>query len=322
MVSTLLFVLVLAACGGSAGAPSSSDDVSGYASSEESAVSQPSASAYTASSEPAATGGTASASASSEASATASATATVSASSESYAEETGEATASIPAEAQQALAELSEIAPATVGTASATASATAAPIVNAPQDITVEEYYRAVASDLDAKWAGGFGAEGLPYSSPNLEFYSGTSAPATNCGPLTYLSSFYCPPEQIIYFKTDLNLEQAYQFGGHFVMAWIAAHEWAHHVQNLLGVRKGENAWSIEVELHADCLAGVWANSVYYEGLLEPGDIEAAIAYLSNTGDFPGMSPYDPNAHGTPEQQVEWFLHGYQTGDPGQCQTY
>jgi predicted metalloprotease len=73
------------------------------------------------------------------------------------------------------------------------------------------------------------------------------------------------------------------------------------------------------LELQADCMAGLWGNSVYRQGKLEPGDVEEAISTVMAVGDF---DLNNPQHHGTPEQRRAAWLAGYETGDPSRCGTY
>jgi predicted metalloprotease len=63
------------------------------------------------------------------------------------------------------------------------------------------------------------------------------------------------------------------------------AHEWGHHLQNLAGLSSEQYPTPTGKELQADCLAGVWANSTYYESQLEPGDFEEAMNLAAAIGD-------------------------------------
>ena len=70
------------------------------------------------------------------------------------------------------------------------------------------------------------------------------------------------------------------------------------------------------LELQADCMAGLWGNSVYKEGLLQPGDVEEAISTAQAAGDF---EYGNPQHHGTPSQRRAAWLLGYRSGDPARC---
>lgn len=100
----------------------------------------------------------------------------------------------------------------------------------------------------------------------------------------------------------------------------MVAHEWGHHVQHLRGYQRSEaptvfgDLYSIQLELMADCYAGVWAQDADTRGILEPGDVEEAVLLALRIGDAPGTSPYDPSSHGTNPQRVKAFLDGYLDG--------
>ncbi|GAB3828776.1 neutral zinc metallopeptidase [Dactylosporangium cerinum] len=97
---------------------------------------------------------------------------------------------------------------------------------------------------------------------------------------------------------------------GDFAAATIVAHEFGHHIANELQM---QGAFRIpttppNAELEADCFSGVWARTVYKEGLLEPGDVEEAINALSVSGD---LNVNSPDHHGTPKQRVSAWQIGY-----------
>ncbi len=120
----------------------------------------------------------------------------------------------------------------------------------------------------------------------------------------------------------------------------MLAHEVGHHVQNLTGVlpdfnqrrqsmsAEEANAWSVRVELQADCYAGVWANYAGQQDLLESGDIEEAINAADQIGDdtlqkrMQGFAVPKSFNHGTSAQRKTWFERGYRSGDPGDCDTF
>ena len=69
-------------------------------------------------------------------------------------------------------------------------------------------------------------------------------------------------------------------------------------------------------ELQADCLAGTWANSVYEQGQLEPGDLEEATNAALAVGDF---DVGNAQHHGTPQERRAALLTGYRSGEPAAC---
>ena len=121
----------------------------------------------------------------------------------------------------------------------------------------------------------------------------------------------------------------------------MIAHEVGHHVQNQLGIaeqvhraqqrasRAEANALSVRMELQADCLAGVWGKRTdTMKGVLEPGDLEAALNAASAIGDdrlqqqAQGRIVPESFTHGSSDQRVRWFKRGFETGDINQCNTF
>lgn len=82
---------------------------------------------------------------------------------------------------------------------------------------------------------------------------------------------------------------------------------------------------SVELELQADCFAGVWGKAVDKEGLLEPGDVEEALRTAQAIGDDrlqrmgTGRVVPDSFTHGTSAQRYSCFKRGFDSGNPGMC---
>jgi predicted metalloprotease len=128
--------------------------------------------------------------------------------------------------------------------------------------------------------------------------------------------------------------------GGDFAEAYVIAHEVGHHVQNVLGiddqVRGAQqsnpsqaNELSVAMELQADCFAGAWAYSIFQRGnVLEPGDVQEGLDAAAAVGDdriqAKATGRVDPESwtHGSSQQRVDWFTKGYESGDPGACDTF
>jgi predicted metalloprotease len=126
---------------------------------------------------------------------------------------------------------------------------------------------------------------------------------------------------------------------GDFAWAYVIAHEMGHHVQSESGISSevshlsqqnpdDANELSVRQELQADCYAGVWASTVFAQGDLEPGDLEEAFTASEAVGDdrlqrqATGHVDADSFTHGTSEQRRRWFTAGYESGDPGACDTF
>jgi hypothetical protein len=112
-------------------------------------------------------------------------------------------------------------------------------------------------------------------------------------------------------------------------------------VQNQLGImqqmmarqsqsnQREANALSVRLELQADCLAGIWANTANRERrILEEGDIEEGLNAAAQIGDdrmqkrAQGYVVPDGFTHGSAEQRVRWFRRGLEGGDLSQCNTF
>ncbi|MDE0880652.1 MAG: neutral zinc metallopeptidase, partial [Sphingomonas bacterium] len=134
--------------------------------------------------------------------------------------------------------------------------------------------------------------------------------------------------------------ELANKFGaqGDFAQNYVIAHEFGHHIQNLLGTSdkvqqiqrsSGEvagNQASVRLELQADCYAGVWAAN--NRDRMEAGDLEEGLTAARAIGDdtlqkqSTGRVVPDSFTHGSSAERMRWLQRGLQTGDPAQCDTF
>jgi predicted metalloprotease len=188
-------------------------------------------------------------------------------------------------------------------------------------------------------WEALFQKSGQRFQEPKLVFYGGNGK--SGCGAAqSAMGPFYCPTDQGIYLDTSFFEELATRFGakGDFAQDYVIAHEFGHHIQNLLGTseqvqqiqRRGSetegNAASVRLELQADCYAGVWA--AQNRTRMEPGDLEEGLTAAQAIGDdtlqkqSQGRVVPDSFTHGSSAQRMKWLQRGIQTGDPAQCDTF
>jgi predicted metalloprotease len=200
-----------------------------------------------------------------------------------------------------------------------------------PEDREVYEFVNFLTDDIQEVFAAQFKRLGKPYRPAKVVVFSG--AVESGCGIAgSEIGPFYCPADNQAYI--DLSFYQVLRdklgAGGDFAQAYVLAHEFGHHVQNLLGTMRGkrDNETSIRVELQADCLAGVWAHSTEQRRLLEAGDIEESMNAAAQIGDDRlqkrGGGRVNPETwtHGSSEQRQRWFRRGLQEGDIRACDTF
>lgn len=192
-------------------------------------------------------------------------------------------------------------------------------------------------------WQDVFSTAGRQYAAPNLEIFGG--ATSTGCGQgQAAMGPFYCPADQKVYIDLSFyqELQERFKAPGDFAQAYVIAHEVGHHVQNLLGTsakvqqarqqassEAASNAYSVRLELQADCYAGVWAHHADQQfRILEEGDIDEALRAATAIGDdalqkqAQGYVVPDSFTHGSSEQRVHWFKQGLQSGKVNDCNTF
>jgi uncharacterized protein len=202
------------------------------------------------------------------------------------------------------------------------------------------QFVKFVADDAQALWQGEFQEAGRTYEPAGLVLF--TSGTVSGCGPASAATGpFYCPADQRIYIDLSFYNELRDRFGapGDFAQAYVIAHEVGHHIQTQLGINsqvnqlsqqnpEDANPLSVRLELQADCLAGVWAHSVYARGDLDSGDIEEGLGAAAAVGDDriqqAATGRIDPESwtHGSAEQRTRWFQTGYESGDSNRCGTF
>jgi predicted metalloprotease len=190
---------------------------------------------------------------------------------------------------------------------------------------------------------------GTPYAAVDTVFF--TDSVTTGCGAAdSGVGPFYCPEDDLVYIDTAFWDELSTRFGadGAFAQPYVLAHEYGHHVQDLLGteadVRRqmerdpnNQGPLSVSLELQADCYAGVWskhATETTDAGgqpiflSVTDADISQALEAAAAVGDDAIQKKMGGNVdeskftHGSSADRTKWFKTGFTGGDPKSCNTF
>lgn len=191
-----------------------------------------------------------------------------------------------------------------------------------------------------------FWAETLDgYREPQLIIVDGSTP--TQCGTASNATGpFYCPPEETVYIDPTffgLLREQYDASAGSLAQLYVLAHEYGHHVQQLLGVFQqypnngtGPDSNGVRTELQADCFAGAWVaamtqqedeNGVPYlqppteQQIADALDAAAAVGDDHIQEQSGGQVNPESWTHGSSEQRQRWFDAGRANGVNG-CDTF
>ena len=191
---------------------------------------------------------------------------------------------------------------------------------------------------LDEYWAEAFAASNRQLEEPGAEIFS--DAVNTACGGASSaVGPFYCPLDQTIYLDLGFFEQLQSRFGaqgGEFAEEYVIAHEYGHHVQNLLGLLEqgrdaGAEGGAVHTELQADCFAGVWGGNAVDTGYLQPlsqEQVRQALDAAAVIGDdriqeqTQGQVNPETWTHGSSEQRQQWFTTGFDQRSSDACDTF
>ena len=204
----------------------------------------------------------------------------------------------------------------------------------------LEQVVCGVTNDVQLYWADALPQYfNTPYQVTDTVWFTGGTN--TGCGQASSETGpFYCPADNLVYIDLEFMQQLEEQLIGSatdLAEQYILAHEYGHHVQNILGtnaqvqqIQQNEpdkaNQYSVAMELQADCFAGAWVGA--RDVLENEAELQEAIAAAEGVGDDriqqKTQGRVDPESwtHGSAEQRRTWFLKGYNTQDPSQCDTF
>lgn len=200
---------------------------------------------------------------------------------------------------------------------------------------------RIVASN-DQVWGTVFQQAGREFQKPTLVLFQG--GVQSGCGTASSaVGPFYCPLDAKMYLDTSFfkTMQSRLGGGGTFAYSYVIAHEYGHHIQNVLGIadqveRKQRaarteaeaNSYGVRLELQADCFAGVWGGQTKTQTNLTQQDVQDAVNTAQAIGDdnlqrqSRGTVVPDSFTHGSSQQRVNWFMKGLKSGNPNSCDTF
>ena len=235
--------------------------------------------------------------------------------------------------------------PAPANNGTTTTKTTSAALSGSCQGVTSAtdqgKFITCVETNVQSFWRAEMAKSNKGYQVSKLVLFTGQTR--SECGAASASSGpFYCPLDQKVYLDTAFFEQLKSRLGatgGDFAEAYVVAHEYGHHVQDLLGTEKrvhdamerdarGRSALSVSLELQADCYAGVWGHSAYGAGKVSKDEIAQALDAAAAVGDdhiqkeTRGRVTPETFTHGSSADRQRWFNAGMTSGDPAACDTF
>lgn len=211
---------------------------------------------------------------------------------------------------------------------------------SAAEAAELEAFVASVVKDVDAMWTLDFRSRTTRYVSADPVLID---APAkADCGPGLALGRPDCfgTPRTFIDLSFLHGLDARFGDEADGAKAYAIAHEMGHHVQRVLGLDQKLDAllaekpvashWAeVQLELQADCFAGVWSRRAEPRHLIEPMQIESSIRHTSEFGTERRLerrsdaeSPGENFTYAIPRRRIYWFAQGYAHGEIDDCDTF
>lgn len=186
----------------------------------------------------------------------------------------------------------------------------------------LESYVEEVVAAADEFWRDQARRLGFRYTTPEVRSVAHDERVRSQCGRSRGTNHSYCPAESIIYLDYDADdesLEDLWENEKPFVIVTIVGHEWGHHIQNILGIFDDASKTSVDFELQADCLMGVFTRAYQRDSdWVERRDVRDAILSTTESGDDED-TPRSEMTHGTADQRLAAFFRGYRSGTVQNC---
>lgn len=194
---------------------------------------------------------------------------------------------------------------------------------DAAWSLAYESPYRDGAyGDIDRFWAQVFAQRGIEYRPPVDAVAVVVQPIETGCGTDWDISRrmvYYCLLDETIYYDPEFRDSLTEQIG-EFAWVHVIAHEWGHHVQQLLGITTSRDPETqggqprMDHELQADCLAAIFEQDAYARGLIDAGDLAMVRTVTILAGDVDDASPQARSSHGTGSQRQQSYDLGFDDG--------
>ena len=211
---------------------------------------------------------------------------------------------------------------------------------SAEETAELDAFVASIVKDIDAMWTRDFRRRTTPYTSAALTLIDEPSR--DDCGPGITFGRPDCFGNSGAFIDRSFlrGLDRRFEDEANGAKTYAIAHEMGHHVQRVLGLDKKLEAqlaekpvashWAeVQMELQADCFAGVWSRRAEPEHLLEPTQIESSIRHTSELGTERRLAPRDKDesvgetfTYAIPRRRIYWFAQGYAHGEIDDCDTF